>query len=134
MLCVTRSLVCPTGFTAIMTKSGRQYHRIKLNQRMTLISNEPRKIGCSYKGNNLGRNQYGPVTTFDDGCTPQAPLCIILGWLAGKERYLMKFASLYLDQEFDVLILRSPQTTVIHPMGSVKVSPAPKNIKFTSLF
>jgi hypothetical protein len=50
------------------------------------------------------------------------PLVIILSWLLAKQKHLSKYAKLYLDQGFDVLITEISPWQLLWPVKGSQVS------------
>ena len=96
----------------------KTYYELRLHQRFELISNTPRKlnsIGSEYTTENGPK--WGSIRLAQN----ERPLCAILAWFGARKKHLMKFARIYLDQGFDVLLATSPADTIFTPASSTKV-------------
>lgn len=52
---------------------------------------------------------------------PDKPMVILLPWLLAKRKHILKYASFYLDQGFDVLNVECSPWQVLWPLKGVKV-------------
>ena len=103
----------------------QERYSLRLTPYLELLSVTPReiiKVPATTSNNNWRKPERTIV--FSGGQEAKGlRLCIIPGWFAAKRRHLLKFANVYLNQDFDVLILSSSPSVLVHPMGSLKVTP-----------
>lgn len=66
--------------------------------------------------------------------TKNRPLLIILAWLMSKQRHVMKFVNLYMEQGFDVVVVSLTPWQLLWPTKGSKVSDTIALYNMSSLF
>ncbi|CAG9782486.1 unnamed protein product [Diatraea saccharalis] len=73
-----------------MISFDRNAHTQELTKNIQYISNEKTKLTADPKTMKLDK-------------LPNKPICVMINWLLAKQKHVMKYASIYLEQGFDVV-------------------------------
>ncbi|CAG5053989.1 unnamed protein product [Parnassius apollo] len=101
-----RSLVIPAPLPSLGFKRGA--HTQDITRNIKHISNDKIKLSVDPKTMKLNK----PLSR---------PMCIMLSWLLSKPKHVMKYASLYLEQGFDVISVSCTPWQLMRPTNGVKV-------------
>lgn len=52
----------------------------------------------------------------------EKPLCVMVNWLLAKQKHVLKYASIYLEQGFDVLSVNCTPWQLLWPMKGSQVT------------
>ncbi|XP_044729003.1 transmembrane protein 53-B-like [Chrysoperla carnea] len=84
----------------------RHYSKFEITKNLEIISND--KINSKISNLQLSN-------------PPNKPMVILLPWLLAKRKHILKYASFYLDQGFDVLNVECSPWQVLWPLKGVKL-------------
>ncbi|XP_021207818.1 uncharacterized protein LOC101742817 [Bombyx mori] len=88
--------------------SCRSVHMQNISKNMQYISKEDRKITLdpyTMKTNN-------PI---------QRPLCVMMNWMLAKPKHVLKYANVYLEQDFDVVAVSCSPMQLMWPVKGSKI-------------
>jgi len=116
--------VIPWQFSSLV---ARFVSTQRLTNSLTFVSNE-NKTFKSIKKNEKSQelrfalNNSNPPpgvisTVGEDG----RRLCIVIGWLMSEHKHIMKYAQFYMDQGFDILVVRCSPWQLLWPITGGKV-------------
>ncbi|KAL0830000.1 hypothetical protein ABMA28_003458 [Loxostege sticticalis] len=88
---------------AVVGRGCRLAHSQALNKNLQYISNEKIKLNADPKTLKLDKQ-------------PNKPLCIIMNWMLARPEHVMKYASLYLEQGFDVVSVSCSPWQLMWPL------------------
>ncbi|XP_049878485.1 uncharacterized protein LOC126375549 [Pectinophora gossypiella] len=96
----------------------RGAHSQDITKNIQYISNDKLKLTADPKTMKLDKN-------------PNKPLCIMINWLLARQKHVMKYATLYLEQGFDVLSVSCTPWQLMWPLKGTQLVAADL-IKFMS--
>ena len=102
----------------------KAHFELVLAPELDLISITPRRLAVNSRnhGDTKTYATLGPIIYGDEEDAEERKLCVIFAWFTARKKHLLKFAQLYLNHNFDVLLAKNTPSQVRDPVGTAKVS------------